>query len=73
MKTAAYVLNKCPTRKLEKIPEKIWKDRKQSAKDLRVFGSLCYKHIPETKRKKLGDRSDLMILAGYLNTNAYRL
>jgi len=46
---------------------------KQYAKHLRVFGSLCYKHIPDAKRRKLRDKSELMILVGYHETGAYRL
>jgi hypothetical protein len=52
--TAPYVLNRCPTKQLDKVPEEVWKGRKQSVKHLRVFGSLCYKHVPEVRRKKLG-------------------
>jgi hypothetical protein len=63
-------LNRCPTKKLDQIPEEIWLGCKQSA---RVFGSLCYKHIPDAKRRKLGDKSAPMILVGYHETGAYRL
>jgi len=37
-----YILNRCPTKKLGQIPKEIWIGSKQSAKHLRVFGSLCY-------------------------------
>jgi hypothetical protein len=70
---AAYVLNRCPTKQLDKVPEEVWKGRKQYVKHLRVFGSLCYKHVPEVRRKKLGDRSEPMIFVGYHETGAYRL
>ena len=40
---------------------------------LKVFGSLCYKHIPDAKRKKLHYKSECMILIGYHSTGAYRL
>ena len=39
----------------------------------KVFGSLCYKHIPDAKRKKLHDKSECIILIGYHGTSAYRL
>jgi hypothetical protein len=26
-----------------------------------VFGSLCYKHVPDARRKKLDDKSEAMI------------
>lgn len=64
--TAAYLLNKCPTKRLHsKVPEEIWTGRKPSVKHLRVFGSLCWNHVPEEKRRKLDDRSECMILVGY--------
>ena len=45
--TAAYILSRCPTKKLDQILEEIWTGSKQSAKNLGVFGSLC-------KEKKVG-------------------
>ncbi|WVZ17028.1 hypothetical protein V8G54_010010, partial [Vigna mungo] len=36
-------------------------------------GSVCYKHIPKEKRRKLDDRSESLILVGYHSTGAYRL
>jgi len=70
--TAAYILNKCPTKKLKtQVPEEVWSGRKPSISHLRVFGSICYKHVPDARRKKLEDKSDAMILVGYHNTVAY--
>lgn len=40
---------------------------------LKVFGSICYKHVPNPKRRKLDDKSELMILVGYHKMNAYML
>jgi len=40
---------------------------------LKIFGSLCYRHIPDDKRKKLEDKSEALILIGYHPTCAYRL
>jgi len=73
VKTATYILNRCPTKKLNQILEEIWLGCKQSAKHLRVFGSLCYVHIPDAKRRKLGNKSEPMILVGYHETCAYML
>ena len=42
-------------------------------KHLRVFGSLCFKHVPDERRKKLQDKNVPMILVGYHPTGAYRL
>ena len=73
VRTAAYISNRCPTKKLDQIPEEIWTGSKQSAKHLKVFGSLCYMHILDANRRKLGDKSEPMILVGYHETGAYRL
>jgi len=37
---------------------------------LRVFGSICHKHIPDQRRKKLDDNSEPFILVGYHPTSA---
>src|SRR3954471_3385560 len=72
--TAAYVLNKCPTKRLKEIdPLETWTKEKQSVSHLKVFGSVCYKHVPEVRRKKLDDRSKVMLLVGYHSTGAYKL
>ena len=71
---AAYVLNGCPTKKLKKIVplEKGTRDR-QSVIHLKVIGFICYKHVPNAKRRKLDDRSRVMLLVGYHNISAYKL
>jgi hypothetical protein len=62
-----YILNKCPTKRLKlKVPEEAWSGRKPNVKHLKVFGSICYKHIPDAKRGKLDDRSETMIFIGYI-------
>lgn len=72
--TAVYVLNRSPTKKLKLVTlEEVWSGRKPIVSHLRVFGSLCYRHIPEEKRKKLDDRSEQVILLGYHPTGAYKL
>jgi hypothetical protein len=67
------VLNRCPTKKLDKVPEAIWSGTTPSVKHLRVFGSICYRHIPDQKRKKLDDKSETLILIGYHTAGAYKL
>ncbi|KAK2454958.1 hypothetical protein QL285_002459 [Trifolium repens] len=72
--TAVYILNRSPTRRLvDKVPEEVWSKVKPSVSHLKVFGSLCYKHVPDARRKKLDDKSEAMILVGYHRTGAYRL
>jgi len=63
---AAYILNRCPTKKLKnQVLEEIWSGRKPSINHLKVFGSICYKHVPDARRKKFEDKSEAMILIGY--------
>ena len=38
-----------------------------------MFGSLCYKHVPDQNRKKLDDKGKSMILLGYHSIGAYIL
>ncbi|KAK2352556.1 putative mitochondrial protein [Trifolium repens] len=72
--TAAYVLNRCPTTRLKEVtPEELWSGNKPSVKHLRIFGSLCYRHIPDEKRRKLDDKSEQLILIGYDATGAYKM
>ena len=74
MTTTVYILNKCLTKKLNlKVPEEAWCGRKPSVKHFKVFGSLCYKHVPNARRSNLEDKSEIMILIGYHPTYAYKL
>ena len=53
MSTTAYILNKCPTKKLKyRVLEEVWTQRKPPVKHLRVFGSLCFKNVPDERRKR---------------------
>ncbi|BAT97493.1 hypothetical protein VIGAN_09095000, partial [Vigna angularis var. angularis] len=36
-------------------------------------GSVCYKHVPNERRRNLDDKSETLILVGYYPTGAYRL
>lgn len=72
--TAIFVLNICPTKRTRNVtPEKAWSGSKPSVKHFRIFGSLCHRHIPDEKRKKLDDKSEPLILIGYHPTGAYKL
>ena len=64
--TAVYLLNRCPTKAvLNKTPIEAWSGRKPSAQHLRVFGSICYAHIPKEKRHKLEEKTQKGIFLGY--------
>lgn len=54
MSTSAYLLNKCPTKKLGNItPAKSWPGFKPNLSHLKVFGLVAYRHVPDQFRKKL--------------------
>lgn len=43
------------------------------SKHFKIFGSICHRHIPEERRKKLDDKSEALMLVGYHPTGAYKL
>ena len=64
--TAVYILNRCPPKAVnDKTPIEAWSGRKPSAKHLRVFGSICYKHVPNQRRHKLEDTTLRGIFLGF--------
>ena len=73
--TAVYILNRRPTKSVkDKTPIEAWNGKKPSAKHLRVFGSICYIHIPDVKRHKLEDKTIRGIFLGYSNiSKGYRV
>ena len=73
--TAVYLLNRCPTKAVQnKTPIEAWSGRKPSAKHLRVFGSICYVHIPAVKRHKLEEKTEKGIFLGYsTESKGYRI
>ena len=72
--TTIYLLNKSRTKRLDKLtPKEVWSRVKPRVSHLRVFGSPCYKHVPDQKRKKLDDKGEVMVLIGYHPTGAYKL
>lgn len=40
---------------------------------LKVFGSVCYKHVPDARTKKLDNKSETLIMVSYHKTCAYIL
>ena len=72
---AFYLLNRCPTRSvLGKTPQEAWTRRKPSIGHLRVFGCICYAHVPDVLRKKLDDKAEKCIFLGYSQmTKGYKL
>jgi len=72
--TIVYIMNRCPTKRLQGYtPKEAWSEKKPNVSHFKIFGSLCFKHVPEQIRKKLDDKAELMILIGYHPTGAYKL
>lgn len=72
--TAAYIINRSPTKKMENItPEEAWTGVKPNVSHFRVFGSVCYRHVPDQLRTKLDDKGEVMIMVGYHSTGGYKL
>ncbi|KAL5556508.1 hypothetical protein UlMin_038744 [Ulmus minor] len=73
--TAVYLLNRCPTNVVKnKTPVEAWSGRKPSTKHLRVFGCICYTHIPQEKRSKLDEKTEKGIFLGYsTQSKGYRV
>lgn len=73
--SAGYVLNRASTKSVKgKTPQEAWSGQKPCVSHLRIFGSICYSHIPAESRGKLDDKSEKCIFIGYSeNSKAYKL
>ena len=57
-----------------KIPFEAWYGVKPAVEHLRIFGCICYTHVPEVKRDKLDQRAEIGIFLGYSNNvKGYRV
>lgn len=72
---AAYILNRCPTKSVQKIvPEEAWNGRKQNVTHMRVFGYVAYAHVPDELRENLDRKGEKCIFVGYTDeSKAYKL
>ena len=72
-KTAAYLSNRTSTETLQgKTPAEMWNAEKPDLKNLRIYGSAAYVHVPNNLRKKLDEKSQMGYLVGYSNVG-YRI
>lgn len=56
--TVVYLLNRSPTQAVKgQTLEEVWSGRKPRISHLKIFGSLSYVWIPDTKRSKLDSKS----------------
>lgn len=64
--TVVYILNRSPTEAVGNLtPFKAYSGRKSSIAHLRIFGSLCYVHVPVELRHKLDAKSTKRVFVGY--------
>ena len=64
--TAVYILNRCPTKAAKEMtPIEAWSGHKPTANHFKVFGCICYIHVPDQKRHKLQEKSEKGIFLGY--------
>jgi len=64
--TAAYIYNRSPMASLQRMtPEEAYSGKKPFVRHLRVFGCICYVHVPDEKRRKLDDKAVKCIFVGY--------
>ena len=73
--TAVFLLNRLPTKAVNgKIPFEAWYGLKPNLKNLKLFGCLCFAHVPQVKREKLDKKAEVGIFIGYNNSSkAYRV
>lgn len=73
--TAAYLINRSPTRTLEySTPEEIWSGKKPDVSHLKIFGCEVMVHVPKEKTRKWDSKARKMIFIGYCeNTKGYKV
>jgi hypothetical protein len=66
MAFAAYVINQVPLSPINmKSPYELTFEEKRSVKHFKVFGSICYVHVPNAKRNKLDAKAQKCIFIRY--------
>ena len=51
--TTVHILNRCPTKTLKnKTPVEAWSGIKPFVSHFKIFGCICYAHVPAEKRIK---------------------
>ncbi|CAL8998293.1 unnamed protein product, partial [Prunus brigantina] len=73
LKTANYLLNRTPTKSVNKIPYEIWCNRKPSLSHLKVWGSKAEAKFYNPSKKKLDSKTVTCYFVGYPDiTKGYR-
>ncbi|OMO54668.1 Zinc finger, CCHC-type [Corchorus capsularis] len=73
--TAVYILNRLTAKAMQQTtPFEAWYGFRPSVKHLKVFGCICYSHVPSVRRDKLDKRSEMGVLVGYSESaKGYRI
>lgn len=76
--TANYIKNRCITSAFGeqidgKTPAELWYGEKPDLSNFRVFGSVCYNHVPTENRGKFDSKTVKCIMLGYNSSTSYRL
>ena len=74
LSTVVYVRNRTYNSAIKGVPYEILNKNKPDVGHFRVFGSLCYYHIPKDERRKLDPKGCKAIFVGYcIEQKGYRL
>jgi len=70
-----FLLNRLPTKAVKgKTPIEAWYGQKPSLQNLKIFGCVCFSHVPQVKRDKLDKKAEPDIFIGYSSiTKAYKI
>ena len=63
LETAAYTLNRVPTKAVQKTPYEIWTEKRQSMSFMKIWG--CEAFVKRLVSDKLGPKSDKCYFIGY--------
>jgi hypothetical protein len=74
-RTAIYIQNRSPHTILRKLtPKEVFVGTRPDLSHFRIWGSVCYYHVPSEKRTKLDPTADTRILVGYSEASkSYRI
>jgi len=72
---SSILLNRLPTKAVNgQTPFEAWHGFKPLLENLKIFGCLCFSHIPQPKRDKLDKKAEPGIFIGYsLQSKAFRI
>jgi len=72
--TAVYILNSTAISfEKDKTLYEMWLGKKPRIKHFRVIGSVCYAHIPVSRRRKMDKKAVKGYLIGYDGEERYRI